>query len=176
MSQIIVPYNPSEIPRCKFTTIFLATASAFAFSFWPQTLRAEATCELKAVTCGSFNATFAGVEGCTFVKLGSTGNVDPPIGVEITAFVGVRVQGNVLFIGGASFEKSLRLKCVFGPKDKHPSKEQMKRALKEILEKNPEIKRKYPYIKRIELDKNFRFHSVTPEKFKQMERAFKEDR
>lgn len=163
--------------HCWALGLFLA--SWMAMASWPSAVRASdagLSCTLKEVTCGGIKSTFAGLQGCTFVRLANVGDAEvPPLGVELTAFVGVHLDGNVLVLGGASFEKSIRFTCVFGPKAKGNKSDAMVKALLEALKKNPELKKKYPNVTKLKLDKNFSFRWVDPETGKKLDDAFRKD-
>jgi hypothetical protein len=112
-------------------------------------------CVLETVTCGKFVTVSTETEICGVIELAEIGKLKDKVYAKVTFFVGVRLGGEVLFLGGGSAKSGMIVQCKLPlTEEKTPDYEILKKNLPLLLAADPKIKEKYPNITAVKFDES----------------------
>ena len=121
-------------------------------------------CTISTVSCIGFSSAINEADACLILnsKIGNT-NVSPRE-IKLSFFVGVRVAGEVLFVGGAKAKHGLLITCTIPTtKTGTPDYSILQKELEKLLIDKPELKKEYPELKKLSVSLNLRFKPATDE-------------
>lgn len=123
-------------------------------------------CTVSAVTCGEMVGPTWEAGLCGVVDLKKFGDLPDNAYTQVTVFVGYRVSGEVIFLGGAGAKSGMAISCKlpWDDKAKQPRYDALKKELPALILADPSLKAKFPGLKKAELEKAFKIEPVKPDK------------
>ena len=118
------------------------------------------SCKITAVTCGKWVTTSTEFEGCGVLDIAQIGKVRQRHYARFTFFVGYRLGQEMLFLGGGSAKAGMLVTCKVPFTDGQPDYGTLKKELPKLLTTHPSIKKKFPKLRSVEIERGMKFEQI----------------
>lgn len=135
-----------------------------------EAAQGQTSCTISAVSCVGLSTTTTESDVCLVTNVAKIGETDDQQRqIKLTFFVGARLAGEALLIGGARGKHGLLVSCTV-PTEKggKPDYAVLQKELERLLSDRAELKTQYPELKKLSVSLNLKFKPASDEEIRKI--------